>query len=75
MVAVSDQIGEWITQKSNIQSRIAVIRWNNKMRDMRPSEMSDEGQEYLEDYIPQYLPKHRPVYVWFDLYDLEEGRL
>ncbi|MDA0748234.1 MAG: DUF5069 domain-containing protein [bacterium] len=73
--ATDDEIGEWITQKSNIQSRIAVIRWNNKMRDMRPSEMSDEGQEYLEDYIPQYLPKHRPVYVWFDLYDLEEGRL
>ena len=45
------------------------------MRDMRISEMDDEAQEYLESYIPKYVPKHRPVYVWFDMYDLEEGRL
>jgi hypothetical protein len=37
--------------------------------------MDDEAQEYLEAYIPKYVPKHRPVYVWFDMYDLEEGRL
>ncbi len=52
-----------------------IIHWNNKMRDMRISEMDDDGQEYLESYIPQYVPNHRPVYVWFDVYDLEEGRL
>ena len=32
-------------------------------------------QEYLEEYIEKYVPKHRPVYVWFDVYDLEEQRL
>ncbi len=45
------------------------------MHDMRISEMDDEAQEYLEAYIPKYVPKHLPVYVWFDMYDLEEGRL
>ena len=37
--------------------------------------MSLQTQEYLEEYIPQYVPNHRPVYVWFDVYDLEENRL
>ena len=45
------------------------------MHDMRISEMDDDAQENLEAYIPRYVPKHRPVYVWFDMYDLEEGRL
>jgi len=45
------------------------------MRDMRPSEMPDQAQEFLESYIPKNVPKHRPVYVWFDVFDLEEGRL
>ena len=38
-------------------------------------ESKDEGQEYLEEYIEDYVPKHGPVYVWFDVYDLEEERL
>jgi hypothetical protein len=29
----------------------------------------------LEEYIPRFVPNHRPVYVWFDVYDLEEKRL
>jgi hypothetical protein len=37
--------------------------------------MSDDAQEYLEGYIQEYLPQHPPVYVWFDVYDVEEGRL
>ena len=42
---------------------------------MRISEMGDEAQEYLESHIPEYVPNHRPVYVWFDVYDIEMGRL
>jgi hypothetical protein len=45
------------------------------MRDMRLSDMSLQAQQYLEEYIPKVVPKHRPVYVWFDVYDLEEKRL
>jgi hypothetical protein len=34
-----------------------------------------EVQLKMEDYIPKFVPKNRPVYVWFDIYDLEEERI
>jgi len=37
--------------------------------------MPIELQQFLEDYIPKVVPKNRPVYVWFDVYDLEEERI
>lgn len=73
--ATDDEIAEWIDARSKVKDRMEIIRWNNKMRDMRISEMSDQGQEYLEEYIQEVVPKHRPVYVWFDVYDIEEERL
>ena len=73
--ATDGEVAEWFRSKSKVQDKLEIIKWNNRMRDMRLSEMSDMGQEYLEGYIEQYVPKHRPVYVWFDVYDLEEGRL
>ena len=72
--ATDEEVAEWLNFKSQIKDRMEVIRWNNRMRDMRLSEMSDEGQEFLEEYIQTCVPKHRPVYVWFDVYDLEEQR-
>ncbi len=73
--ATDEEIAEWFRSKSKIQDEMEIIRWNNRMRDMRLSEMSDMAQEYLESYIDKHLVQHRPVYVWFDVYDLEEGRL
>lgn len=74
--ATDAEVGRWISDQSQVKDKMEIIRWNNKMRDMRISEMSDHAQEYLESYIPENLPKnHRPVYVWFDVYDIEEGRL
>lgn len=73
--ANDDEVAKWFSTKSKIQDKMEIINWNNKMRDMRISEMDNEAQEYLESYIPEYVPNHRPVYVWFDVYDLEEGRL
>ena len=73
--ATDEEVAEWVIAKSKVKDRMEIIRWNNKMRDMRLSEMSDEAQDYLETYIQEHVPKHRPVYVWFDVYDLEEGRL
>ena len=70
-----DEVGEWFEAQSKIKDPMEIIRWNNKMRGMRLSEMSDDAQEYLEGYIQEYLPQHPPVYVWFDVYDVEEGRL
>ena len=73
--ATDDEIGTWYQAQSKVQDKMEIIHWNNKLRDMRPSEMPDEAQEYLEEYMPQYLPTHPPVYVWFDMFDIEEGRI
>lgn len=61
--ASDEEVGDWVRAKSKIKDPMKVIRWNNKMRDMRLSEMSDEAQAYLENYVPKNLPKHRPVCV------------
>jgi len=70
-----DQVAKWVNAKSKVTQKNEIIRWNNKMRDMRISEMHDDMQGFLESYILENLPKHRPVYVWFDVFDLEEGKL
>jgi hypothetical protein len=73
--ATDEKIAEWIKDASKIKNTDDVLIWNNTMRDMRLSDMSLQAQQYLEEYIPKVVPKHRPVYVWFDVYDLEEKRL
>ena len=73
--ATEGEIAEWIKDASKIKNEDDVLRWNNAMRDTRLSDMSLQAQQYLEEYIPKFVPRHRPVYVWFDVYDLEEKRL
>ncbi|MGV7221703.1 MAG: DUF5069 domain-containing protein [Nitrospinales bacterium] len=73
--ASDEEAGEWVNSHSKAKNKMEVINWNNKMRDMRISEMTGEAQEFLEYYIPENVPQHRPVYVWFDVFDLEEDRL
>lgn len=68
-------VADWITKNSKIKDRSEVVAWNNKMRDMRLSDMPVKLQLFLEDYIPKFLPPNRPVRVWFDVYDLEEKRI
>jgi hypothetical protein len=29
----------------------------------------------MEDYIPKFIRRNRPVYVLFDVYDIEEQRI
>lgn len=72
--ATDDEIGRWIVAQSKVKDPDEVLTWNNRMRDMRLSDMSLQAQQYLEEYIPAFVPSHRPVYVWFDVYDLEEKR-
>ena len=73
--ATDDEMDAWVRENAKQQEPIEVIKWNNHLRYLRISEMDDKLQEFLEGYIEEYVPKHRPVYVWFDVYDLEEGRL
>ena len=73
--ADDEAVAEWIQENATKRDRREIIQWNNDMRGKRICEMPIELQEFLEGYIPEYLPKGRPVYVWFDVYDLEEGRM
>ncbi len=71
-----EEIVAWVNAQAKVKDKTEIIQWNNKMRDMRISEMPDHTQEFLESYIQENLPRnHRPVYVWFDVFDIEEGRL
>ncbi len=73
--ATDDEVATWIGEHAKERERIEVIKWNNRMRELKISELPDAAQEFLEGYIPQFVPKNRPVYRWFDVYDLEEQRI
>jgi hypothetical protein len=73
--ASDEEIAEWIEENANQSDRHDVIRWNNELRATRPCDMPIELQEFLEGYIPENIPAGKIVYVWFDVYDLEEGRI
>lgn len=73
--ATDDEIAAWIETNAKPRPRIEIIRWNNELRGKRISELSDDIQEYMEDYIPKFVPRNRPVYVFFDVYDIEEQRI
>jgi len=73
--AVDVAIAEWVKRQASHKTPMEIIRWNNTLRDMRISEMDDHAQECLEEYVDVHLPPHKPVYHWFDVYDIEEKRL
>lgn len=73
--ATDAEVAAWITANAQKQPRIEIIKWNNRLRNMRICDLPDALQEFLEDYIPKFVPKNRPVYCWFDVYDLEEQRI
>lgn len=73
--ADDEAVANWITENSRITDTREIIAWNNKMRSTRPVDMPIELQEFLEGYIPENIPSHKIVYVWFDVYDIEEGRI
>ncbi|QXD23885.1 DUF5069 domain-containing protein [Opitutia bacterium ISCC 51] len=72
--ADDEAVGAWIQENAKQEDETEVIQWNNDMRGKRISEMPIELQQFLEGYIPQYIPAGKIVYVWFDVYDHEEGR-
>ncbi len=73
--ATDAEIADWITKHAQSRPRTEVIQWNNELRCKRVCDMPTQLQEFLEDYIPKFVPRNRPVYVWFDVYDLEEERI
>ena len=73
--ASDEEVADWIIKHGKMRSQFEIIQWNNRMRELRISDLPEANQVFLETYIPQNVPAHRPVYVWFDVYDLEEKRL
>jgi len=73
--ANDDMVSEWIQKNSRAQSKEEIIAWNNDLRYKRISELPVNLQVFLESYIPEFIPTGRIVYYWFDVYDIEEGRI
>jgi len=73
--ATDEEMEHWITENATPRERLDIIKWNNEWRGKRLSECPDKIQEYMEDYVQEFIPRNRPVYVLFDIYDLEEQRI
>ena len=73
--ANDDEVAAWISEHAASRPGIEIIKWNNRMRELRLSDLPDQAQEFLEGYIPECLPQGSVVYRWFDVYDIEEKRL
>ena len=70
--ATDAEVAIWIESHSKVKDRAQTVAWNNKLRSTRLCDLPIEAQVFMEDYIPKVIPKNRPVYFWFDIYDLEE---
>ncbi|MGJ8654176.1 MAG: DUF5069 domain-containing protein [Opitutaceae bacterium] len=73
--ADDDAVAEWIQSNAKAQSNETIVQWNNDLRYKRISEMPIQLQVFLEGYIPENIPTEKIVYHWFDVYDIEEGRI
>ena len=73
--ADDDAVAAWIKENSAGKSEEEIIKWNNDYRYKRICEMPDELQVFLEGYIDEVIPEGKIVYHWFDVYDIEEGRI
>jgi hypothetical protein len=73
--ATDAETAAWIERTAKSRPKAEIIRWNNDLRYKRICDMDDGMQEYFEEYIPKFVPRNRPVYVWFDIYDIEEQRI
>ncbi len=73
--ATDEEIATWIGENAKQKSREDIVIWNNQQRDTRISDLPVGTQVYMEDYIKQFIPRNRVVYLWFDVYDIEEQRM
>jgi hypothetical protein len=73
--ATDAEVAAWILEKHTARPQIEIIKWNNALRYKSIDQLPDGLQEYMEGYIPQFIRKNRPVYVLFDVYDIEEQRI
>ena len=70
-----EDVAAWIRSHAKKREKAAIVVWNNQQRDMRLSDLPPATQEYMEAYVQTFCPKNRPVYRYFDVFDLEEERI
>jgi hypothetical protein len=73
--AGDEEVGQWLRERSKVKDALAIIKWNNALKDRRISELPDHYQEYYEEYVPKFCPHPNRVHFFFDVYDDEERRL
>ena len=72
--ANDEEVAAWVTEQSH-HSEDTIKLWNLKMRQTRITELPIQLQLFLECYIRKSIPENRRIYTWFDVYDIEEGRI
>lgn len=73
--ATDEAVAGWIKENATEHTPEGLVAWNNDLRYKRISEMPIELQIFLEGYIPEFIPADKVIYHWFDVYDIEEGRI
>lgn len=73
--ATDEEVGQWLREHSKVQDALAVIKWNNGLKDRRIGELPDHYQQYYEEYVPKFCPHPNRIHFFFDVYDDEEKRL
>ena len=73
--ADDEAVAAWIQENAKEQTKEEIVVWNNDLRYKRISEMPEELQVFIEGYIAEFIPSDKIVYHWFDIYDIEEGRI
>lgn len=73
--ASDDDMAAWVVEHAKGRESEAIIGWNNRMRELRLSELPSRAQAFMEEYVPKFVPAGRVPHCWFDVYDMEEGRL
>ena len=74
--ASDEEVAAWLQKNARPQERLEIVKWNNQLRYLRISEMSDESQLNIENlYMGMVQAKGKVVHHWFDVYDIEEGRM
>ena len=69
------EVDRWARARVAPKDTKVIIHWNNEMRGLRLSDLTELVQEYFETYIPQFCQPPSKVKFFFDVYDVEEGVL
>lgn len=73
--ADDEAVAQWISENAKDSTTEELVQWNNDLRYKRINEMPIELQVFLEGYIAEFIPEGKIVNYWFDVYDIEEGRI